>query len=422
MRRRTTLTALTLLGSLGALACSDKQNAATAPDYVRAGSGFVCNFTVTKSDARTYLPAAVQTDAQSALRAMQDAYSAADTAGARKAGFDFIRRFIVAAHDGGTAAGTPDEGSKLTNDLFACMAIVGMSSAVNFAPALGLAGGYKIRGGDGDSEDAVSALGRTSAIRPDNGTFAGWVGQRVLFYGAPLANTFLVNETRVGSAGYSWSTIPAVSTFNYKGTVGVCVAASEAADTARGRIQEVNNATGKLLVRTAIGNAFSTAYLDCSTTLTVGSRSALNRLTQLALSAILPEPAYAAGLLGGGTGGTVNGLSDFGVVDIVSATLSMSRVKDATTASAIPEFTVTAQSAGGSLLPDVVVTLAVTGNSGSFNITPLVPTATTDANGVAKFSGVVIDKAGGYTITASGSTTGIAAASTVNSNLFHIKQ
>jgi hypothetical protein len=41
---------------------------------------------------------------------------------------------------------------------------------------------------------------------------------------------------------------------------------------------------------------------------------------------------------------------------------------------------------------------------------------------VATFTGVNLNKAGGYIITASSSTVGIQTTATVNSNMFHIKQ
>ena len=415
MSNKLFLSAVALAGSLGALACSDGSELNTSPDYVRGGTGFVCNFTVTKSDARDYLPSDVQTAAQAALRTMSDAYTAADKPLTKTLGFDFIRDYIVAAHDNSTALGTPAVGSKLTNDLIACMD-VGVTATVDFSGALGTKGGYQVRGGTDDATTPVLSLTKQAGLMtaPDT-TYADWVGQRVLFYGAPKANSFIVNESPVKTAGFSWSTVPEDHSFTARGLVGLCVN-----DTDRDRIQEVNGSSGKIL---PLETSLTGLGLDCTSPLTVATRPGiLNRLAHFALTAILPEPAYAA-KLGGGTGGTVNGLSDFGVVDFVSVGLTMDRVKDARTRDTIPTFHVTAKSAGGSLLPSVVVTLAVSGNSGSFTLTPAEPSATTNANGVATFTGLNLDKAGGYIITASSSTVGIdGTAATVSSNMFHIKQ
>jgi hypothetical protein len=415
MSRKLFLAVAAAAGVLGALACSDKTEMNTSPDYVRGGTGFTCNFTTTKADARDYLPSAVQTAAQTALRAMADAYSSGNKTLTTKLGFDFMRDYIAVAHDSGTAIGTPATGSKLTNDLVACMD-VGVTAAVDMSGALDSLGGYQVRGGTDDATGAVLSLTKQAGLKnPTDVTYATWVGERVLFYGAPKSNSFIVAEKPVKTAGFSWATIPEHHTFSAAGLVGLCVN-----DTDRDRVQEVNGTAGKVL---PLFTSLDDIGLDCTHPLTVATRSGLlNRLGQLALSAILPEPAYA-GKLGGGTGGTVNGLSDFGVVDIVSVSLTIDRIRDSRTKDPIPTFHVTARSAGGSLLPSVVVTLAVSGNNGSFTLTPAVPTATTDANGVATFTGVNIDKPGGYIVTASSTTVGIdGTAATVASNMFHIKQ
>lgn len=417
MSRKLFLAVAAAAGVLGALACSDKTEMNTSPDYVRGGTGFTCNFTTTKADARDYLPSAVQTAAQAALRAMSDAYNPTPALNgqATTLGFDFIRDFIVAAHDASTAVGTATLGSKLTNDLFACMN-VGMTEAGDFAAALGAKGGYQVRGGTGDPTTPVVSLPLKAGLMPPSTTdYATWVGQRVLFYGAPKSNSFIVNETPVKTVGFSWSTIPVDHSFTAPGLVGLCVNSTD-----RDRVQEVNGTSGKIL---PLETSFSALGLDCSSALTVATRSGvLDRLAQFAASVLLPEPAYAAAS-GGGTGGTVNGLSDFGVVDVSSVSLTMDRIKDAKTTTAIDTFRVVAKTGNGSLLPSVVVTIAVVGNSGSFNVTPAEPTATTDANGVATFTGINIDKAGGYTVTASATSAGITGtAANVTSNLFHIKQ
>jgi hypothetical protein len=416
MNAKLFFTAVALVGSVGALACSDKSDVNTSPDYVRGGAGFVCDFNVTKSDARGYVPSSLQTQAQAALRTMSAAYTAGDKAQTTTLGFDFMRDYIAAVHDANTAIGTPEVGSKLTNDLIACMD-VGISDTVNFSGALGTVGGYQVRGGTGDATTPVTSLPKKAGLMPPSGTdYKTWVGERVLFYGAPKSNTFILNETPVKTVGFSWSTIPEDHSFTIAGLVGMCVGATDA-----DRIQEVNGTSGKILpLQTSIS---ALGLVDCATApLAVASRSGvLNRLAQFALAAITPTPAYAA-QDGGGTGGTVNGLSDFGVVNIVSVSLTMDSVKDAFTTDTIPTFHVTAKSAGGSLLPSVLVTLAVSGNNGSFTLSPTTPTATTDASGVATFTGVNLNKAGGYIITASSSTVGIQTTATVNSNMFHIKQ
>ena len=79
---------------------------------------------------------------------------------------------------------------------------------------------------------------------------------------------------------------------------------------------------------------------------------------------------------------------------------------------------VTLTSTKGTPLADIEVTALISGNSGSFT-QPTPTTATTNADGVAVFSNWSIDKAGGYTISASAPVLG--AGLSVSSNLFNVK-
>jgi hypothetical protein len=408
-----------MMGAVGVAAllvgCSESSDVATGPRYANnAPTASSCNITQTKADARAYFPNGVQTTVQAMIRTLGDQFTAGNTAGATSTGFD-IMKYIADAHRNGTAAGTPANGSSLTNDLLGCMAVgVIPPTPIDFTGALGSLGGYEVRGGSADGTTPVGALGKKSALQaPALASWNSWVGGRVLFYGAPISNAF-VTEAPVGTRGYNWSTIPVRHTLNGSGLVGVCVAATN-----RDRLQKKDEVGIGILTVQDIQPLVTAGVLDCTTPLaSAAPRGLLPRLAGLALSFVTPQAAYAAAL-GGGTGGTLNGLSDIGVLDAGQVHLSMSFINDATTTTALGDITVTATGNNGTALPDVTITLLISGNNGSY--TPITTDRVTNSQGVATFSGIVIDKAGGYTLEASSNFLGYDPA-TVFSNLFHIKQ
>jgi hypothetical protein len=138
-------------------------------------------------------------------------------------------------------------------------------------------------------------------------------------------------------------------------------------------------------------------------------------------------PLYAMPL-GGGGAGLVSGLSQIGPVTFTDslsiASVANAKVRDfglgldgdTTTSQFKTPITVTAVSQGAkNPLAGVTITLKVIGNSGSFNVGGT--TAVTDLSGVARFPNFYLDKAGGYTVTA---TSEFGTASQVTSNLFNV--
>jgi hypothetical protein len=400
---------------LGAVGCSDSTDVATGPRY-RAGAPTTssCNITTTKADARAYFPNGVQTTAQAMIKTLGDQFAAGNTTGATSTGFD-IMKLVADAHRNGTAAGTALDGSNLTNDLIGCMDVGAVTLPIDFTAALGAQGGYEVRGGSADAVTPVGALGKKSALQAPAATAASWktwVDGRVLFYGAPISNSF-VTEQPVGTRGYNWSTVPVRHTLIGDGLVAVCVAATD-----RDRLEKKDEVGIGILTVQDFTPLITAGVLDCSTSLaSAPATGLLPRLAALALRVVTPEPLYAA-KSGGGTGGTLNGLSDIGVLDAGRVNLTMSFINDATVTTALGDITVTAKGNGGTVLPNVTVQLLISGNNGSY--TPITTSRVTDVNGVATFSGIIIDKAGGYTLEASSSFSGYDPSASF-SNLFHIK-
>jgi hypothetical protein len=403
--------------ALGLVACSDGSDVSTAPRLVTSALTPVltCDFKATATDARAYFPSGVQTTVSALIRTMQGQYGTGTTADENNTGFD-IMRYIADAHRLGTAAGTADVGSSLTNDLIACMD-VGITNSIPFAPALGATGGYEVRGGGADAVTPVGALGKQSALQAPELTTVSWntwAQGRALFYGSRISDLGFLTENAVNTFGYNWSTVPVRHTLTGDGLVGVCISGTN-----RDRIQKSDELGKSILTVRDFTPLVSSGVLQCPTaTASATPTGFLPRLAALVRTVFLPTPAYAAAD-GGGTGGTLNGLSDIGVIDAGQVNLTMSPISDATTTTPLGTITVTAKGNSGTGLPNVTITLLVSGNNGSY--TRITTNAQTDAHGIVTFSGITLDKAGGYTLEATANFTGFADAG-VFSNLFHIKQ
>ena len=416
MRRSNGLSFVAVAGMLGALACSDANDAGTGPNFAPAPppTGLVCDFGVMKSSAGAYLGRPNAADAL--ITTMKKQYGSGLLPLATATGFDILG-IVANAHTAVAAAGTAVQGSKLTNDVIGCMTLnPAVTQPIDFTGALGPNGAYQVRGANGDPNNTVNVVSqdRKTVIAPPAGGFYGWVDTEVLFYSSPIPNTFLT-EAKVGVIGHRWNTVPERHAFSSNdGTIAMCVAATD-----RDRIQEVD-ADGAQVLTLAEITDFTTLGLTCPLTTTAAPTGLIGRLAHFAKSLVVPQAAYA-GRLGGGTGGLLGGLSDFGVVDVARVDLAFSTIGDSRTMDPIPTFTVTATAAGGSPLPGVSVTVAVAGNEGGWifsgNLTQI-----TNAEGVATFPGLNLDKPGGYILSATSSYTGFPTATVVTSNMFWIKQ
>ena len=163
-----------------------------------------------------------------------------------------------------------------------------------------------------------------------------------------------------------------------------------------------------------------TGLVTCTATTGMAPAGVFGRMLQVARNLIMPTEAYAAAL-GGGTGGLLGGLSDLGVVTVSAVGLTISKVPDGVTTAPLDEFTVVARAPSGSTVAGVDVTITVIGNNGSYDVIGD-PTARTDFNGIAHFTNVRIDKAGGYTVQATSEYEDYGAQGAATLRMFHIKQ
>jgi len=417
MNRYRLLAFAAVAATFGAAACTDQAGTPTGPQFSTSGiAALTCDFAVMKASLSAYYTFGQGGPTEALIAKMKAEYTGGSFAAATSTGFDILGK-IAAAHAAGAAVadGTPAEGSKLANDVIGCMTTLSpaVTGAIDFTGALGPDGAFDVRGGPSDPNTPVLAKNRQSAIAPPAGGFQGWVDTRVLFYSAPLPNSFLV-EKPVGSVGHKWMTVPErhafdVANFGF-GTIGICLGATD-----RDRIEEVD-ATGSKVLAVA---DFTTLGLQCpQTTSSAAPTGLFGHLARAVRSLVVPQPAWAA-RLGGGTGGLLGGLSDLGVVDPVAVGLAMGRVRDSRTTQAIPAFEVRATAAEGTEMAGIAVTIAVAGNSGSWNLTGTT-TRLTGSDGIARFDDLRLDKPGGYIFKATSSTVGFPD-TVVESLMFHIK-
>lgn len=384
------------------------------------GSPLTCDFKAAEAFAREYFDQPERQSAGEILREMRKAFEGGDVTGARELGFDVLAVAETVA-DAGTAAGTPEDGSDLTNAVLACMD-VGHETAVDFSGALALFGAFAVRGGTDEPElqPAVLARGSSPLWGAEPVASAPWAeslgqpgdpGDRRLLYAFPLTSTGFTEETPVSSA-YEWNAVPtpALIPFASDLSVGACLAQPDP------KLRVQRSAT--ILPFTALGfcpDAASSSFVDAS-----GHQGLVERVTGALAAVLAPRPLHASAALIGGVGGRLGGFSPVVVVDAGAVNLTFTvQPVDAIVGEAFP-VQVTARGNGGTPLPEVTVTLAISENNASFGELSGTTVVTTGTDGVADFL-VSLNKPGGFRLTASGNLSGFET-SVATSELFHIKQ
>jgi hypothetical protein len=182
-----------------------------------------CDFTLLSSTLNTYLAQPLQGQAQDTLTAMQG--TTAGSSNRENYGFSILRIISIASNTN-AAQGTAHDGTNAVNATLRCTYVLPNTAKVPVFPldvdnalSASSGGGFFVRGGAHDTEDFVvagDAGGSISGISPPggSGTWASYLGQRVLLYGEPIL------ATTGGYLGYDWAQqIPAD-----KNTAGLIVA------------------------------------------------------------------------------------------------------------------------------------------------------------------------------------------------------
>jgi hypothetical protein len=384
------LAGLTVAGVAILASCGQDLSQSTAVPSAASYARVVtptCSYSTATNDARAYF-SSNKDNVFTLLSAMSKVGSGAV---ANSAGWSVIGRLAEAV---GTAAvkGTPAQGSAFANDVLLCMAVSTYAYPLDLSGALGANGLFAVRDGSGATPLAVVSRG-TPVYGAEPTTTAWPVASSTLFYGSPVNSSLFDNETPAGVV-FDLKSLPGSLTFSSMIRVGVCSITDPNA-----RI--LHDHTGATPVILSPDVALS--FCPTASNATQSSNSLFAAAASLA-TWLAPQPAHAATMmfrLGGGGTGLVGGLSDIGPVSftsVVKFAVKPTNTSVSKTTQWNPTVTVTDSTAKNHPIANVLITLSVTSNNGSFNISG--NTAYTNADGVATFPDLHIDKAGGYTMTA----------------------
>ena len=385
------LAGLTLAGVAILASCGQDLTQSTAVPTAASFAKVVtpgCSYSTAAGDARSYFSSNKDT-----VLTLLTAMSKTSGAAATSAGWGVLAQ--LAAEVGTTAVkGTPAQGSTFANDVLLCMSV---PTYTNSAGSQRRARRERpVRGAQWLERDALAVVSRgTPAVwrRAQHEKRGRWPGT-TLFYGSPVTSPLFDNETPAGVV-FDLKSLPGGLTFTPMIRVGVCTSLTRMPESC------IDHSTGSNPV--ILSPDLSLSF--CTTTASATrSSSALFAAAASLATWLAPEPAHAATTmfkLGGGGTGLVGGLSDIGPVSFTSVVTFTVKPKNSSVSKNrqfVPTVTVQNLTAKGHAIAGVQITLSVTTNNGSFNITG--NTATTDANGIATFPNLHIDKAGGYTMTA----------------------
>jgi len=350
-------------------------------------------------------------------------------------GYDLLRLLGVTV-DAGRQGSSPATASSLANNVIFCLTAdikqpLLSKLPINFGPSLDptVDGAFAVRGGTSDPADPVitrlggSALGVPSGSGSYQQAFGTTVnGGRTLIYAQPNATN---PAGLIAGKIFDWNTVPLRSPLaNRSLIVGVC------AETAKSLLQEDNGIVlfeSVAFLESFTGGPGGRTFCP-ATTLGEQGRGWQDPFT-LARRVLMPTPAFAAVVNPGGTGGRAGGFSTFYAVDGGNFVLAFTQQPTDNFTNTDISVTVNATASVNSApIEGVGISLAVTGNSGSFNVNPPVPKGVTDPAGNATIT-FQIDKAGGYTIKATtdsivntGGTTHSYPPASKLSNLFNLQQ
>jgi hypothetical protein len=406
MQARTWKYLIAVAGLAATAACADDQPATkvTMPRGPSLIISTACDFTKIKKDAKAYVVAA--NDPIYDLFNQLASLNKGTDAGAFNAKAYEILAYI--GNIAGTSAVTTNTtaGDALINDIFVCLGIT-TTTAGQFTNALGANGLFAVRANVPDfvlsrgtpkygAQPATGETWKTSAPLPP--------GLQLVVYGYPRnVNTF-TGEPPLIPTGYELFTVPAVPSFAKAIIGGVCL--DPASIPANARLLHEHG--GQDVILNLITPPFCLPLLGQAPNESRGMFALVRRVTDW----IAPKPLHAATTVLGGMGGSLGGLSPIGPVTVDGSTVTLTVTQQPTTGSINTNFNppikvaaATGTAPTGTPLGGVLVTLSVIGNLGS-PVTLKGETATTDDNGVATFTNLQTNKAGGYLFKASGTFAG----------------
>jgi hypothetical protein len=405
----------------------------TAPGILTAAGDGRCSFREAQSFARAYFPAP---EPRSTVRGLIQAMEAAGagSATATAAGFQ-VFGYIAAGRNAGPASA----GADLTLELIDCMDVtvsetrslreVLISALTNYA--------YAVVGTADANEAAVVAENGLTGVCSNLadlsdgcpggvGNFHQWIGGQGLVYAGTLASPPAFAETALAGP-FRWGLVfdnnqtdgpdPSIDDAI---TVALCAANALADNQRVGRQHASQQAVSESVLQFA-----TVDWLTCppaAAAAPTASSAAFAAWTREALAALLPRPLHAQGdcpeCRGGGQ---ASDFSDFAIVDPGTSIVL------AYTTQPVDGFTntpiavvVCAETAKGTPLENVGITLTIAGNEGTNVVLTGGTETVTDESGCAAFS-ISINKPGGYRLDATTDFVGFAV-TTLTSNLFNLQQ
>lgn len=404
-RLRAIFTAAALTGMALAAGCGEPSQPKVAPPTF-SDVAQDCGFATMTSTIGTYFTSASQRETVLGVeQAMQTAWWHHDTTTARNDGFDILREVETAVRAGN--AGSPSDGSTLTNAVTACMLFPASDLpadyphdySVSLTPSAG--GAFGVRGGSSDSTGAVLAGGADPLSGLGTQQGSSWPAttspvetpHRVLLYGEPAAQMY----------AYIWKAVPASATFDPSLIVGLCDP---------GTSFMVMESSGGIL-------AYADAYFLAGPCPSYGLGASFKplALARHLLSGLLPTPLHASALNPGGLGGLAKGFSQFGPYDVQQEGSSVGytlQPHDATVAaqcgSVGPESLIgpvrVQATSGGISIAGVTVSVTAIKNNGVPSELCGTTSLISDANGYVTFTDLALTKTGAYRLAISGVVSG----------------
>ena len=395
-----------------ALGCGDNDSGSspTSPQFAPAPTG--CELSTAKSLVSSVFPTnASRQAANGYLQAIQD--GGAKSLKATNAGFDVFA--LIAANRPVPAV----DGSAFVNAVLSCQDVGTISLPIDFRGALGANGGFEVRGGSLTDDVAAVTVDGAWGLEPpldlsgEDPVRLTWdqitsiavrynpasnpVNKRLLAYGAPAENPTdpeYSNEELVSNI-FDWSTIP-TATFSPGAVVGTCL---------------TDNLAQQYLIQHHAaddnGEIIPSATPSfCQSGLTSGRTGSFSAfaLAQRVLDFFRPEPLMAVAVGTRPPGGSVGALSPNAAVNPGTITLLFQgNVADGRTGQVL-KFTngqsvsVKVTPTGLTNMDGVRVRLIATTNFGATVVASGDEVATQD--GVATFTDLKINKAGGYRLIA----------------------
>jgi hypothetical protein len=400
--------------TIAAAACNDGTKPVPtapvrSPGGINASLTLACDFPTLRNNARAYV-ASYNSDAISDI--ISSMQGAANATVRTSLGFDGLAQLAAIRGDADRkkADATPLQGAEVVKSFLGCMNVGAIPDAfaLDIVNAMGSGGMFEVPTGNAP----VYSRGETPfwGAQPETGsTWASSTNKRFLMYGFKIQydndngilDPVLNKATPLTLNGFDYKTLPVIGTantslaaFNPQVTIGICdIAAPSSA-----RIYH----SGAVLAGKTLTCA-SPAPVLASAEAPVGGFTSVAWLARKALGVFTPQPLNATALVVGIAGGRGELSPTAAVVASISATF-LSQPTNGFVKKPIPgtegPVSVLVKSDNGYLYRNIQVTISVANTSGT-NVAASGAVATTGDDGIALFPDLTVNKAGGYTLTAS---------------------